>query len=147
MTWFSPRTDFGSVISLLPQTGELFEQFYKSFGQQSHIDSSSLELCRLRLAQLHNSELAWNQEDCPVEESKKDALSHWNTSGLFSDAERACLEYTEIYAMDVSSITDQLADVVKAHYGEAGLVALVEALGVFDGITRMGLLWQLSENK
>ena len=48
-----------------------------------------------------------------------------------------------MYAMDAQSITDEQARAVQHHHGDAGLVALVEALGVFDGMTRLSLLWQL----
>jgi hypothetical protein len=44
--------------------------------------------------------------------------------------------------MDCSAITDAQADAVKAHIGEEGLVALLQALGVFDGLIRLGLIWQ-----
>ena len=45
--------------------------------------------------------------------------------------------------MDAQALTDELADAVKAHFGDAGLVLLVEALGILDGMTRLSLLWQL----
>jgi hypothetical protein len=45
--------------------------------------------------------------------------------------------------MDTQAITDELAEAVKLHVGDAGLVLLVEALGILDGRTRLSLLWQL----
>ncbi|HEY6132172.1 MAG TPA: hypothetical protein VIV27_09140, partial [Halioglobus sp.] len=70
-------------------------------------------------------------------------LTRWNSDHSFSAAERACLAFTEVYAMDAQAVTDELAAAVKAHFGDAGLVLLVEALGVLDGMTRLSLLWQL----
>jgi hypothetical protein len=45
--------------------------------------------------------------------------------------------------MDAQALTDELAEAVKSHFGDAGLVMLVEALGILDGMTRLSLLWQL----
>jgi hypothetical protein len=53
------------------------------------------------------------------------------------------LAFTEVYAMDAQALTDTLAADVKTHFGDAGLVLLVEALGILDGMTRLSLLWQL----
>jgi hypothetical protein len=53
------------------------------------------------------------------------------------------LAFTEVYAMDTQALTDQHAQAVKRHFGDAGLVLLVEALGILDGMTRLSLLWQL----
>ena len=42
-------------------------------------------------------------------------------------------------------MTDDMADAVKAQYGEPGLVALVQALGLFYGRTRISQLWGLDQ--
>jgi alkylhydroperoxidase family enzyme len=78
-----------------------------------------------------------------VQDGKREHLSNWDTDSRFSDAERACLAFTEVYAMDTQAITDELAAAVKLHVGDAGLVLLVEALGILDGRIRLSLLWQL----
>ena len=143
MTWITPHHDRQAIIGTLPGIAEKFDLLYASLWQQPHIAASTLELCRLRLAQLHQCEVEWLREDQSLAAEKREKLSQWNQSGEFADAERACLEFTEMYAMDAQSITDGQADAVKQHYGDAGLVALVEALGIFDGMTRLSLLWQL----
>ncbi|MGD9598223.1 MAG: hypothetical protein AB7G76_11615 [Steroidobacteraceae bacterium] len=45
-----------------------------------------------------------------------------------------------IYGQDPQAITDELAGAVKAHFGETGLVALIEALGVIDGRIRLAMM-------
>jgi hypothetical protein len=42
----------------------------------------------------------------------------------------------EQFVIDPHGVTAEMRDAVIAHVGEAGLVALVEALAVFDGFTR-----------
>ncbi len=112
-----------------------------SLRQQPHLPGAVLELCRLRLAQLHHSAADLATTEYALPESRRGALGHWDSSSLFGAAERACLAFAEVYAMDAAALTDEHADAVKSHYGDAGLVALIEALGIFDGAIRVNLLW------
>ncbi len=143
MTWINDGTDRTTTLAALPEIATAFDALYASFWTQAHIAPETLELCRLRLAQLHNSSVDFGREDCPVPAEKRETLSQWNKGHPFTEAECACLEFTEIYAMDAQAITDEQAEAVKKHYGDAGLITLVEALGIFDGMTRLSLLWQL----
>lgn len=126
----------------LPAIGENFQRLYASFYQLSQLPPETVELCRLRLAQLHRSDADFAREEYAVVADKRAQLQDWHHAAPFSAAERACLELTEVHAMDCSAITDAQADAVKQHFGEAGLVALLQALGVFDGFIRLGLIWQ-----
>lgn len=136
-----------AIMARLPQLGESFLAMYESLWQQAHVPTSILELCRLRMAQLHRSEGDQAAVEVPVDAAQRAALRDWHRSPRFGDAERACLEFTEMYAMDALAITDAQADAVKAHFGDVGLVALVQSLGVFDGLQRLGLIWQTSKQE
>ncbi|TXS92903.1 hypothetical protein FV139_13145 [Parahaliea maris] len=144
MNWINGGTDRATTLASVPELAGTFKALYESFWTQPHIPGMTLELCRLRLAQLHNSDLEWARKDCEIGAGKREQLAGWSSCDGFTHAERACIEFTEIYAMDAQAITDDIAAAVKGHYGDAGLVALVEALGIFDGMTRLSLLWQLS---
>ncbi len=143
MVWVSSGSDRQGTIRVLPDIAATFEALYLSLWTQPHLPPEVLELCRLRLAQLHHCEVEMQRHDYDVATEKRNNLSHWNTDSSFSDAERACLAFTEVYAMDTQALTDELAAAVKTHFGDAGLVLLVEALGILDGMTRLSLLWQL----
>lgn len=143
MNWINDGIDRNTTLAPLPKVADRFQALYDSFWNQAHLAPSTLELCRLRLAQLHRSDADWSRVDCEIDADKREHLAAWSSHEGFSDAERACLEFTEVYAMDVQAISDELAEAVKTHYGDAGLVTLVEALGIFDGMTRLSLLWQL----
>jgi alkylhydroperoxidase family enzyme len=143
MTWITDGADRISTLKVLPGIAHSFDALYASLWTQQHLPPQILELCRLRLAQLHCCEVEMQRQDCALAADQRAALSHWNTDERFSDAERACLAFTEVYAMDVQALTDELAQAVKDHFGDAGLVLLVEALGILDGMTRLSLLWQL----
>ncbi|MFB3079317.1 MAG: carboxymuconolactone decarboxylase family protein [Lysobacterales bacterium] len=144
MAWITAGNDRETIMRSLPGIGDHFAQLYQSFWELPHIPAGILELCRLRLAQLHNSHTDWELEQYPLNPEKKANLRQWSKHAAFTDAERACLALTEVHAMDAQAITDEQADAVKAHFGEVGLVALIQALGVFDGMIRLGLLWGLS---
>jgi hypothetical protein len=98
-----------------------------------------LELCRLRLARLHGLAAAESQARAPVDAGKRAAVlaGSYARDDRVSPAERAAIEFAEVYAMDAQAITDELAAGVVAHFGEPGLVALIEALGFIDGRLRL----------
>jgi hypothetical protein len=113
-----------------------------SLWRQSYLPPVTLELCRRRLAQLHRTSPDWEPARVELEPEQEQALPDWHQGGVIGPAEAACLAFTEVYAMDAQAITDEHAAAVKAHFGDAGLVLLIEALGIFDGMTRLSLLWQ-----
>lgn len=143
MTWFSSATTRDQVLSIQPGYKAQFDALYRQLWSLPQIPAEVLELCRLRLAQLHQSETEWQRDEVALARDKRAALPSWHNSPQFSAAERACLGFAEVYAMDPQSITDAQADAVKEHFGDAGLVALIEALGIFFALTRLSLLWQL----
>ena len=143
MTWFSDRQEWNDVLALAPNTFNEFNTFFGAFQQLPHIPAETLELCRLRVAQLHLCNSAQRTELVTLAAEKKDSLANWTSVDLFTASERACLEFAELYTMDVQSLTDEQAEAVKAHFGDAGLVALVQALGMFYGTTRVRQLWDI----
>jgi alkylhydroperoxidase family enzyme len=143
MNWVNSGTDRQSTIAVLPDIAAAFTSLYQSLWTQPHLPPAILELCRLRLAQLHQCTVELQRQEYVTPDDKREHLTHWDTDSRYSDAERACLAFTEVYAMDTQAITDELAEAVKQHVGEAGFVLLVEALGILDGMTRLSLLWQL----
>ena len=145
MSWVAQGKDFDSVAAGLDSIGPLFSALYRGFWTLPQVPAEVLELCRLRQAQLHDCDFQWAREEVALAVGKRDNLRDWARDPVFTDAERACLAYTEVHAMDAQAISDEQADAVKAHFGEEGLVALTEALGVFDGITRLSMVWGLGE--
>ncbi|MCX2980934.1 hypothetical protein EYC98_08660 [Halieaceae bacterium IMCC14734] len=143
MSWLADAADRQQVLAAMPELAASYTQLYAQLWTLPQLPASSLELCRLRLAQLHNSAVEWQKSEAELAPGQRLALVDWPSSELFDSAERACLDFCEVYAMDTQAITDAQAEAVKQHHGDAGLVALVEALGLFDGMTRLSLLWQL----
>ena len=143
MSWFSDRESWQATVSLTPSIADHFDKFEASYWQLPQIPAQVLDLCRLRIAQIHRCDVELARRATTLHSDKHDALANWTRSDLFSDAERAGLEFAEMYAIDVSAISDAQADAVKKHFGDAGLVALVQALGLFYARCRMSQLWDL----
>jgi alkylhydroperoxidase family enzyme len=138
-------TAFEGVFALRRNLFEDFRSFYALFWEKRLVDPVLLELCRLRIAELHGceSELRVRYQpalDAGLGEEKIAALADAGDSPLYSEAERACVALAELFAMDPHAITDADAVRVVAVLGDAGTVALVEALALFDGFTRFRLL-------
>ncbi|MEZ5502319.1 MAG: hypothetical protein R3E50_06550 [Halioglobus sp.] len=145
MTWVSNADNREATLQVLPEIAASFDALYRSLWSQRHLPPEILELCRLRLAGLHRCDVELQRQEYAVRADQRDNLARWATDPRFTEAERACLAFTEVYAMDAQALTDEHAAAVKAHFGAAGLVLLVEALGVLDGMTRLSLLWQLPD--
>ncbi|MEE4659933.1 MAG: hypothetical protein V2J89_05650 [Halieaceae bacterium] len=135
--------DWQTLQRALPGLTAKLDAYRQTFLQLEQIPPLTLVLCRCRMAQLHGLE-AVSQDDLQagVAQDKLANLGQWPSHDAFSDDERAALAFTEVYTMDPSAITDAHADAVKAAYGEAGLVALIHALGLFYAEIRTRLIWK-----
>jgi alkylhydroperoxidase family enzyme len=138
-------TPFEAVFGLRRNLFEDFRRFYALFWEKRLLDPALLELCRLRVAQLHGCEPELRVRyqpalDAGLDERKIAALGDAAHSPLYSETERACIAFAELFAMDPHAIRDEDAARVVAALGEAGTVALVEALALFDGFARFRLM-------
>lgn len=118
------------------------EALHAAVWRQPHLPAAVLELCRLHLAMQHRVEA--ELRPAPGTDAAKAAAvlaDRWADDASISAAERAALEFTAYYVLDVQSISDAVAAKVVEHFGEPGLVALLEALGVLDGRLRLQLLF------
>ena len=145
MSWLpeagSGRDDFERVFALRPDLFEAWREFADLFWQKRLVDPVLLELCRLRIAGLHGAAhpLALRTpeaRDAGLDEARIAALGEWWKQPGFSPLERACLRFAEQFVVDAKGISDEEARPVVAALGDAGTVAFVEALAIFDGFAR-----------
>ena len=120
-----------------------FARLWESLWAQPYLSAELLEMCRLTLARLHQDESelrAVNPRLAPGTLSlpRRASLQAGEAfrSPLFSVDEKSVLLFCECYGLDPQSIADAVAEQVKTHLGEAGLVFLIEALGCIDGRIR-----------
>jgi hypothetical protein len=138
-----------SVDEHLAPAGDIagmFAALSAQFWDQPHLSAELIELCRLDLAVLHRApqeQAARHPAAAGLASAKIDAVlgESWRGSAMFSGGEKAALDFTEYYFLDPQSIPDPVAAAVLTHYGEAGLVCLVEALGFIDSRVRLALMY------
>jgi alkylhydroperoxidase family enzyme len=94
----------------------------------SAVDADLLALCRQRMAMLrrHEPTLA------SMSAAELATLRRWPTSPAFGDLERAALEFTEQYLLDVAALDDAQVEGLGVHLGDQGLVDFVNALLVVE---------------
>ncbi len=145
MTWLentsAGATPFDRVFGLRPNLQRAFLDFQALFWERELVPPVTLELCRLRVAQLLGcaSELGLRYRpalNAGLDEAKIQELPNWGRGEAFSQEERACLSFAEMFVQDPHAITDADAELVLRHLGEPGFVALTEALAIFDGFAR-----------
>jgi hypothetical protein len=134
----------GNAVADSRVPARAFETMWQALWSQSRVPSPVLELCRLRLAQMHGAahELEVEHPATRIGAGRRESVlcGRFAGDGQFSRGEVAALSLAEVYAQDPAAITDDMADDVKAIYGDAGLVVLIEALGFIDGRIRMARL-------
>lgn len=112
------------------------------------LDGQLAQLLRLRVAQINNCTYCLTvhyraARDVGVPQVKIDLLTAWWETRLFSDAERAALEYAEALtrASDttVTQAFQQYHDRLTAHFDEAAMVEIVAVVINMNIWTRLKL--------
>jgi alkylhydroperoxidase family enzyme len=91
-------------------------------------DVELLSICRDRVAMLLGH--AGVLEEMSADEQK--SLSAWSASDAFTERERAALDFTEQYIVDVASMSNDQANALREHLGDEGLVSFVNAILVIE---------------
>lgn len=138
-------TPFEQVFGLRPDLLAEFRAYYEQIWAPPKIDPVILELCRLHIAALHGcvSEQRVRYEPARragLGEAKIASLKDWRAAAELSAVERACLRFAERFALAVQMVDDEDVEAMKAHLSEAEIVALCQALAIFDGFTRFRVL-------
>ena len=121
-----------------------------AFGHTAELtlDGQLAQLLRLRVAQINNCTYCLTvhyraARDVGVPQAKIDLLTAWWETRLFSDAERAALEYAEALtrASDttVTQAFQQYHDRLTAHFDEAAMVEIVAVVINMNIWTRLKL--------
>lgn len=91
-------------------------------------DPALLALCRDRAAML----LGHMPTIDAIPPDVLHSLSAWTSSDVFAERERAALDFTEQYIIDVASMSNAQAAKLGGHLGDEGLVTFVNALLVIE---------------
>jgi len=138
-------TSFDAAFGLRPELYADYQAFVDLFWSRRLVDPTLLELCRVRVAQILGCE-AEERRRTPqamaagLDEARVAALADWQRSPLLTEVERACLRLTDGFVLDPHGVSDADAAAVAAHLSPKEMMALIEALAVFDGFTRFHLI-------
>lgn len=142
MSWLLERPGGrADVLALRPELAEAHRALHTAVWA-SDVPAETLELCRLRLAQLLDARAALAERSpqaAGLDEARVAALGRWRTDDAFSADERACLAFTELFVLDHHAITDEQAATVVAALGEPGFVAFTTALSVWENQHRLDI--------
>jgi alkylhydroperoxidase family enzyme len=104
-----------------------------------------LELARLRIAMLIGNQAGLLRRsnaarEAGVSESKIALISSYPSSREFSRIEKDCLEFTELFVIDVSSLTEDNLTVLRSHFSAEQLPIFVMALYVTECTQRLEMV-------
>ena len=111
---------FEETFALRPDLYEPYRDFVGLFWNRELVDAEVLDLCRLRVAQLLRC--------APLLSSSE-----------HTDSEQAAIDFAEQFVIDPHGVDDAMRARLAEHFSSAEIVALTEALAVFDGFTRFRL--------
>jgi hypothetical protein len=144
MTWIAELdapTPFESVLRHRPELLTRFRAFYATLWSADLVPRRVLELCRLRIAAVHDCEPEWVIRDAGValDERALDELRAGRFGG-FAAAEQAALAVAEQMPYGHHQVTDEEVARLEGAFGAQGTVALLTALAFFDVVCRLKLV-------
>jgi alkylhydroperoxidase family enzyme len=149
MTWIDEVEGATAMERVLAQRPELlarFKAFYRSFWEDGLVSRRVLELCRLRIAAIHDCAQEWGIRDAEVAltQPQMEALRSGDLSN-FDPPERAALELAERVPYQHHQLTDEEVVHAEELLGGPGTVSLLTALAFFDVVCRLRLTLELDE--
>ncbi len=142
MSWLSrapANTALEAALAHRPVLLERYRSFYGSFWEDGLVPRRILELCRLRIAAIHDCAAEWQIRDREVGLTASELADL--RQGVFDGfgAEGGALALAEQIPFAHHQISDAMVAAVKASLGEPGCVSLLTALAFFDVSCRLRL--------
>ena len=108
---------------------------------RTELEPKLRELAVLRVAKLCGSEYEWTQHvpialEMGASQEQIEAIAGWKESAVFSDIERAVLEYTDEVAQNVNVKEGTFAALQK-HLSEQNIVELTLSVGYWGMVARV----------
>ena len=143
MSWIAPLpavTPYEAVLAQRPELLARYRSFISTLSNHERVPQRTLELCRLRVAAIHQCTQEW-QLRSPVVVLQPHELDDLQRGvfARFSAAEQAALAIAEQLPYAHHSISDSDVAKVREGLGDAGAVALLTNVAFFDVTCRMKL--------
>ncbi len=133
-------SEFEGVLAHRPELQARYRAFMQSVCGDGNVPPRILELCRVRIAQIHGcaAELELSDAAAPLTAAEKDQLAAGQLDD-FTDAEQAALAIAEMMPYAHHQLDDAAVARADERLGHAGCVALLTALAFFDVNCRLKL--------
>lgn len=145
MTWLrqtdDAHTTLEGVLSLRPELLSRYQTFYATFWEDGLVPARTLELCRLRIAAIHECDAQWLIRDADVGLSDHELgqLRSGRFDG-YSSEEQAALAVAEQIPYQHHQISDDDIQALEQTLTPAGAVSLLTAIAFFDVSSRLNLV-------
>jgi alkylhydroperoxidase family enzyme len=131
----TPRPESSAIRAHVPAAFWFFANSWNDLFRNGIVDHSVKELCRVYVSHSVKCEYCGNQRsergrEQGLQEGKYDELLNFESSGTYTEREKAALAYAEAIVW-TGDADDALWERLDAHFGEAELVEL----GCFIGLT------------
>ena len=149
MSWIASAGDSSPLEGLFAHRPELlsrYKAFYSALWNDGLVPRRVLELCRLRIAAIHECAAEWAVRDADVALSESEAAAlKCGDFAPFTASERAALAIAEQFPFQHHAVTDGDVAAATEAFGDKGAVALMVALAFFDATCRWKLAFDLEE--
>ncbi len=131
-------SELEGVLAHRPELAARYRAFMQSLRSEAALPPRLLELCRLRIAHIHDcaAELAVRDEQVALSPAELSELAAGRTE-RFDEAEQVALEVAEQIPFAHHQLSDAQVARADAALGHAGCVALLTALTFFDVTCRL----------
>lgn len=134
---------FAAVDRHHPEVFATYAAYVDEVWASPDLPPGTLELCRVRIAQLLGAareQAARLGPEVPGLEDKLAHLAGWPHDARFSATDRACLAFAEQFVLDTQALDDATAAAVRVQVGDAGLVTLALGVGLAEGMVRAAVV-------
>ena len=112
---------------------------------KSSLPKTLIELVFMRVSQINGCAFCLDMHGKALrkdgfDDAKMDAIAGWRLSHLFSEAERAALEWAEaVTHITTSGTPDSTFNALKAHFSDAEISDLTFAISIINAFNRLAV--------
>ncbi|MBI4188017.1 MAG: carboxymuconolactone decarboxylase family protein [Chloroflexi bacterium] len=134
-------TNLAKVMGHCPYIGLNFQRLGNSLRKGEELPPKLRELTILRVGNLMQAEYEFKHHtimglQCGISQKQIDEVSHWTTSKLFNEQERAILAYTDEVTRDIK-VKDGTFAKLQSLFSEHTIVELTALIGYYCMVCRI----------
>ena len=149
MAQFSSRIDYDEFNHMAPAIRSALLGLSNA-AAEAGIEKELLELIKLRASQINGCAFCLQYHlnvarSLDVKPEKLDLVAAWRDAGIFSERERAALEWTELLTcIAYEHVTDEAYAAVLGQFSEKELVFLTAAIGAINTWNRLAVAFRFT---